>query len=242
MKKKHIFRAIALLLLPVVLYGIWVVATCRSLDLTFSQGEIQTITNRVLPKSGKSGPVEWTVETARIGFNPEGRVTTTAKFSANLHDIHAEGTAEGSGVLEYDRMGRFFIREFQLTDLTISGMKAPSGFRHLVTAKVMEILASDEPDTVRGKLKQHLTQTIQGGIRTVLEHRPVKTLQGSVKYDLAKIAIQDVVVQDGALVVHLSIGQIFWQLISVVAASIMAAVIIMNPEIFFLAVVCSAFS
>lgn len=199
-------RILSLGLLGLALAGALYLVLNPTYTVRISQAQLQETVDKRMPLTGKRYAVSYEISGARAEMRPDGRIGMDAIVKATAVRRTAEVHVTGSGVLSYVD-GSFFLKGFDVekADLIKADTK-PEDKRLL--ARALERVGVEDGDAFLSDRREAIVEKVRevgtNLLRSTLETRPVYVMKSdTVKQSLAKLALSDVKVENGELVVKL---------------------------------------
>jgi len=197
-----------------------------TVTIRIAQDDLQRRVDARLPIEGSRVGVAYEVTRALVTLRPEGRIGVEADVTASALNRRADMTLAGSGVLVY-RNGAFFLDAFKVEqaipravdEALVEEDPAPNGrLAEAIgriglkdrAAKALETAGVKDGAAFLTARKEAVVAAAKekGGamLAETLQTHPVYRLKDSdMRQSLAKVALQDARVEDGAVVVELNV-------------------------------------
>jgi hypothetical protein len=182
--------------------------------LTFGQAGLQ---QRIDTKLEQRSETEHKVQVSSVKLDlSDDRMALDIDADAVYHvpvtkkEVPLKVKAYTKGTLRYDGHGSFYFKADKVTlkDFTISEDHVGDKVGRVIDKWITSPKILDRKDLITLKVQEITDKGIQRAAEIYLEKRPVYTLPNTGwKFQLARVALQDVQVKDGNVIVTLSIWQ-----------------------------------
>lgn len=199
-------RIAALVLLGLASAGALYLILNPTHTVRLSQAKLQETIDGRMPLAGRRYGVSYEISGARAEMRPDGRIALDAMVKATAVRRSADVHVAGSGVLSYAD-GSFYLKGFDVERAELVKSDARPEDRRLL-ARTLERVGVEDGDAFLAERKEAIVEKVRevgtNLLRSTLETRPVYVMKtGTVRQSLAKLALSDVKVEDGELVVKL---------------------------------------